>query len=154
MEPDFDIHRTLAQLDPETWQSDALDPEWYDIGGRLSVKAVRRLSPADLHWLIGHQLSLPFTVVLAMPLLSEDPFLAAGAHPGDLLTTVLEVDIRYWQAHYDHWVDMAGILAHALDQVHEKMQAAGGEYLPWFMGDELMVAAIHFRGIFHPPEQE
>lgn len=118
---------------------------------RMAGKPVRKLSAGELHWLIGRQCSLPVTVPLAMERLEHDPFAQAGRHPGDLLTAVLEADRRYWLEHEEHWLAMAGILEEALRRINEHMQTQSNDYLPWHMGDDLIAAAIHFRGAYPSP---
>lgn len=149
MDLDFDIHRSLLELDPETWQPDALEADIWPVAQRIASRPVRKLSPADLEWLLSNQLCLRYAVPLAMDRLAQDPFLQAARHSGDLLTAVLEVDSRFWLDNYEWWLEMAGILEQALRLVTEKMQAEGGEYLPWHIGDELIAAALHFRGLHH-----
>ena len=146
--PDFDVHRSLVELDPETWQSGGLAEDAPASVLRLSAKPVRRLSAEDLYPLVRMNLSLPFTAPLALEALQEDPLLQAAEYPGDLLTALMESDSRFWLDQYALWLEGVEIIERAVTAIRERMEAEErGEYMPWHIGDDFMGALMHFRGI-------
>lgn len=145
---DFDIYKSLIELEPEQWDPDSLSPLQAQMALKLAGKPLRKLAPPELEALIAENLGLPFLVPLAVERLREEPFLQAARHPGDLLTTVMEVDLRFWLERYDLWLTMIEILEEAVRQINARIEAEGREkYLPWHLGDDFMGALLHFRGI-------
>ena len=143
---DFDIHKTLIELEPEAWDPAGIDPALF----RLASKPVRKLGPAELHALLNANLCLTYVVPLTLELLRDDPFLEATEFPGDLLMAALEADNRFWIEEYDLWVVMIEILEGAITHIHDRIQREElPEYLPWHVSDEFIVAVQHFRNI-HP----
>lgn len=145
-EIDFDIRKTLIELEPEAWDPAEVDPSLF----RLASKPLRKLGPAELKALIASNLCLAYTLPMALEMLRDEPFLQAHEYPGDLLTATLEADNRFWIEHYDLWLVMIEILEGAITYIHDRIQREElPEYLPWHVGDDFIAAVLHFRNI-HP----
>ncbi len=146
IEIEFDLRRSLAELDPDTWGADA--GEHAEAVWRLARKPARKLSAAELKYLLSENISLPFVVPLALVCLEDAPLLAALAHPGDLLTALMESDSRFWAEREDLWAEGIGLAAQAVEQIQAGVAAEQEtDYLPWRVGDDFMGALLHFRGI-------
>lgn len=154
MEPDIDIRKSLAELDPDAWAPEALDEAAWPIARRCAHRPLRRLSPAELRALIQQGLALRFVVPAALGKLADNPFLEAQDYPGDLLTAVLEADTRFWVDNEALWWDVMPILEQAVEVINRRVEAEErADYLPWHLGDDFMAALLHFRAI-HKAEGE
>lgn len=148
MEFEFDIRKSLLELEPDAWEPDALDDALMPIAHRCASKPLRRLSPAELRELVLRGLGLRFTLPLAIDVLEGAPFLEAAQYPGDLLVAVLEADTRFWIEHEALWLAVIPILSEAIATIQGRVEAEErADYLPWHLGDDFMAALIHFRGI-------
>jgi hypothetical protein len=142
---EIDPRRSLLELEEADW-----DPTRYDDAAqRLVAKPVRKLAAGELLHLIQQGCARRFTIPLALERLAADPLLAAAAHPGDLLVAVLEAPAGFWTARPALWAQTAALVG----EVAGRAQAAaeGAEragYLPDVLGDDLMAAVLHFRGVF------
>jgi hypothetical protein len=143
----FDRRRSLIELDPEAGQDEDLSRQVHAV----LTKPARRLSTGELEFLIGENRSLTYTVPLAIEKLADAPFLEVARYPGDLLTTMLQSDSRFWTERKDLWLEMVEILEEAVNAInaHMESQEEQDAYLPSHVGDEFMAALLHFRGI-HP----
>jgi len=143
-----DEGQSLLQLAPEA------------VGGRddlplpLLNKPVRRLTAGELCHLLRCHIAPEVLVPRAIACIEDEPFLEAAEYPGDLLTALLECDIRFWTEHEAWWRAMIPVLETAAAQIqaHLETQEDGG-YLPWHLGDEFMAALLHFHSI-HGPSAE
>ena len=158
-EPDIDLRRNLLELDPGCFDEAEHDDQVAMLARRLGAKPLRKFNATDLYAAIRHNVGLPWLIPLAIARLEEDPFVAAGDHPGDLLTVVLESDTRFWLDRHDLWLVMVEILGQALTQAADAAEAAhhaehpdetgddGAVWMPGYLGDDFMGALLHFRGI-------
>jgi hypothetical protein len=148
MEFDFDVRKSLLELEPDAWAPESLEEGLIPIAQRCAHKPLRRLSPAELRELILRGLGLRYTVPLAIDVLEDAPFFEAQLYPGDLLVALLEADTRFWLAHEDLWLAVIPLLAEAIGIIQGRVEAEErADYLPWHLGDDFMAALIHFRGI-------
>ena len=154
MEFDFDIRKSLLELEPGAWNPESLDEELLPVAKRCAHKPLRRLSAAELRELIRRGLGLRYTVPLAIDVLEGAPFFEAQQYPGDLLVTVLEADTRFWLDREDLWWAVIPILEEAVGIIQGRVEAEERvDYLPWHLGDDFMAALIHFRGIHQGNEE-
>ena len=90
-------HRSLEELDGHNWG----EPETAPTGMVATCLRLRRtplgaLGPGDLQLLISQKIGLEYLMAKAIQVVSETPFLEAEFYPGDLLRTLLRVDVKYW----------------------------------------------------------
>lgn len=148
MELDFNLHRSLIELDAAGWEEGTLPDDLPPAVFRLGQKPVRKLTPAELYHLLRFHLSMDYVAPLALFRLQDDPLLMADKHPGDLLTALMESDMRFWLDHEEMWGDVLEVAAHALEAIQERMtKEERGDYMPACMGDDFMAALLHFRGL-------
>ena len=158
-EPDIDLRRNLLELDPGCFDDTDSDDYVAMLARRLAARPLRKFNATDLYSAIRHNVGLPWLIPLAIARLEAEPFAAAGDHPGDLLTAVLESDTRFWLERHDLWLVMVEILGQALIQATDAAEAArraehpdetdetGEMWMPNYLGDDFMGALLHFRGI-------
>ena len=151
VEIQFDVQKSLLELEPENWDVANLDEQQLAIAQRCAAKPLRRLGLTELYLLLRENLALPYVAPLAIQRLEGEPFLEAATHRGDLLTALMESDSRFWMEHYALWLDVIPLLEAAVVQIQEHLQREAEEegevYLPWHVGDDFMGALLHFRGI-------
>ena len=144
----FDARRSLVELEDPDWtfSIDEYDAPPHAHG--MATKPVRRLDPGELMHLVQWKVSLRFIVPAAMAQLTNNPFMQAGTHEGDLMVALLESDTAFWKEHYDLWCVMVDLLTEAISDVAARVEAEeAGDYLPQFLGDDFMAAVMHFRSI-------
>lgn len=122
---------TLDQLEGVTWG----EPE-YRSGlvlrcHRLRTTPLREFTTDDLRCLIGHRISPPILMPLALQVLGEDPFAAGIAGPGSLLTTALRADRQFWHDHAELWQRIEAVVVSIEAFVEEFQPAAGGFRTVW-----------------------
>jgi hypothetical protein len=144
----FDTHRSLVELEDDDWTFEIDEYEAPPHAAALATKPVARLAPGELLTLIQWKVSLRFTIPAAIDRMMGDPFMQAATHEGDLMVALLEADTAFWKERYDLWCVMVDLLAKAITEVTARVEAQeAGDYLPHFLGDDFMVAVMHFREI-------
>lgn len=138
-----DPRQTLVQLgcvSPEDLQD---SDEHSSALARAINTPLRRLGVTDLYLLIRANLALAAVIPLAQERLLDSPYLQAAEFPGDLLTTLLESDARYWLGNQGAWEEMLPIVALAMEQAQTTDD--NGE-VTYAIGDGLAAAVLHFMG--------
>ncbi|QKJ28824.1 hypothetical protein HQ865_03300 [Mucilaginibacter mali] len=62
---------------------------------------VGNLDIEQLRLLIGQQIGLPYLIVQALTHLEKDILSEGDFYPGDLLKSIISVDVLFWKAHSD-----------------------------------------------------
>ena len=94
-------HMTLTQLERDDWGPPPYDSFLVTECHRLRNVPLRELTVENLRMLIGQDISLPFTVPLALEHLSNDPMVSGDLYPGDLLNAVCGITGDFWEKHPD-----------------------------------------------------
>ncbi|GAB3931343.1 contact-dependent growth inhibition system immunity protein [Larkinella terrae] len=95
--------KTLEDLENERWE----EPDFGDDRSQ-KIQALRQtplnqLRTDDLRLLIGHGISLAYLIPLAIEKLNKNPFAEGDYYPGDLLQSVLNVDLNFWLTNRPFW---------------------------------------------------
>ncbi len=144
----FDSHRSLVELEDSDWTFSVDEYDAPPHAHSLATKPVGKLNAGELMQLLQWKVSLRFIVPAAIARLMTNPFQQAATHEGDLMVALLEADPAYWRKHYDLWCVMVDLLAQAINDVTNRLEAEeAGDYLPHFLGDDFMAAVMHFREI-------
>jgi hypothetical protein len=140
---------SLAQLDPDTWEAVAEDEEHGPALLRVAQKPLRRLEAGELLYLLQRNLCLEHVVPVALDRLEGTPFLQAAQYPGDLLTALMEAEEQFWRDHREHWERVILLLGQGIEELEHAREAQelGEEDYAAFVGENLMAAALHFKGI-------
>ncbi|MBX6312194.1 MAG: hypothetical protein IRY99_04645 [Isosphaeraceae bacterium] len=78
---------------------------------RLRKKPLKELTPEDLRFMLGQQISLPILMPMALDVLERDPFVGGDMYPGALLNAALRVDPEFWWAHPRLWYRLNAVTA-------------------------------------------
>jgi hypothetical protein len=100
----------------ENWQQHTLDNlektsrEEPDFGDNRSQKIyalrqtpLNQFSPEDIRLLVAEGISLPYLIPLAIEKLNKNLFAEGDYYPGDLLQSVLQVDLNFWLTNRPFW---------------------------------------------------
>ncbi|MGV3660134.1 MAG: contact-dependent growth inhibition system immunity protein [Prosthecobacter sp.] len=97
MKIDFDLNRSLQELDGEDWGEPNYASSLVIECHRLRRLALRDFTDSDLRRMIGQQISLPYLVPLALRELHGRPQADGDLYPGALLESVLKVEAAFWE---------------------------------------------------------
>ena len=95
----FDLHKSLQDLDGQKWPAPAVDSPLFQECHRLREVPLRDFTIANLSTTIGQGMGLEYLVPLAIERLRENPLAEGDCYPGDLLANVLRADAAFWRAH-------------------------------------------------------
>lgn len=149
----FDTSRSLVELSDARPEPDEFSDDLAGILYKLSTKPLRRLEPGEMLLLIRENVGLVHLVPYALTRLEDDPFLQGAENPGDLLTALLQADYDYWRANKPLWEFTIVLVTEAVNAMSQRMaEEQMGDYLPHFIGDDFMAAALHFRDMHREQE--
>lgn len=94
-----DRSKTLEQLEKQVWPHNHFGSHVVQESQRLRKIPIRDLSVEDLRLLIGQEIGLPYLVPLALECLAENPLVSGAYYHGDLLSVVLRIPKKFWDAH-------------------------------------------------------
>lgn len=86
----------------------------------LRKKPICQFTVEDCRMMIGQEIGLPYLIPLAIEKLTENVFVEGNYYPGDLLKTVLDVNISFWKNNKEHWLT----LHHLLKAQHRQITSA------------------------------
>jgi hypothetical protein len=92
-------HLTLTQLEDDDWGPPQYDSFLVTECHRLRHVPIRDLTVENLRILIGQDISLAYTIPLALEHLSKDPMVSGDMYPGDLLKAVQRITDDFWTQH-------------------------------------------------------
>ncbi|GAB3329478.1 hypothetical protein GCM10027299_32900 [Larkinella ripae] len=95
--------QTLETLEDQYWE----EPEFMD-GQFQKIQALRQtpldqFGTEDIRLMVGNALSLPYLIPLAAERLNKNLFAEGDYYPGDLLQSVLNVDLSFWLTNRPLW---------------------------------------------------
>ncbi|GAA4467814.1 hypothetical protein GCM10023189_52100 [Nibrella saemangeumensis] len=86
----------------------------------LRMAPLSRFTVEDVRLMIHHGLSLPFTVPLAIDLLSRNLFAEGDYYPGDLLQSVLNIEPSFWYQNRPLWQSLHRLLLNREWELEER----------------------------------
>ncbi|RRB04100.1 contact-dependent growth inhibition system immunity protein [Larkinella rosea] len=95
--------KTLEELENNRWA----EPDFGDDRSQ-KIQALRQtplnqFRTEDIRWLVGQGISLAYLIPLAVEKLNKNPFAEGDFYPGDLLQSVLNVDVNFWLTNRPFW---------------------------------------------------
>jgi hypothetical protein len=114
--------RTLEELDSEDWGEPDYPSYLVTTCHRLRRVPIKKFVIEDLRIMIGQQIGLKYLLPLALDRLEEDPFAEGDFYPGDLLKSVLEVSLAFWEQHPDLRQRMEPIIETAKAQIGARVE--------------------------------
>ncbi len=102
MENDF-LDKTLEELDGENWGEPFHSSSLIINTFKLRKKRLCDFTIEDLRLMIGQQFSLEYLIPLALEKLSLNLASEGDLYEGDLLHSVLRVDIVYWKTNKNQY---------------------------------------------------
>jgi len=114
--------KTLEELDAENWAEPDYPSYLVTTCHRLRRVPLGNFVTEDLRIMIGQQIGLKYLLPLALDRLEEDPFAEGDFYPGDLLRSVLGVNLAFWQGHPDLRQRMDAIIVRAKPQIAARVE--------------------------------
>ena len=112
--------QSLEELEDTYWQ------EPYEVNNLIQkVLALRRtplnrFSTEDLRLMISQGFALAYLVPLALERLQDNLFVEGDFYPGDLLQSVLHVDIEFWLNNRSLWHQLHRLILNRAYEVDDK----------------------------------
>ena len=118
-----DRRKTLQELEREDWGEPTYNSYLVSTVHRLRRRPLEEFTIEDLRIMIGQNIGLDYLLPLAIEKLRDDPLAEGDYYPGDLLKTVLGVDLSFWKTHSD----LRGAVETILDKAVNLINNSTGE---------------------------
>ena len=99
----LDRSKSLEELEGKDWGAPTYDSYLVTTIHRLRRKPLEGFTVEDLRIMIGQNIGLIYLLPIAIEHLKENPLASGDFGRGDLLKTVLSIDLTFWQEHPDLW---------------------------------------------------
>lgn len=111
---------SLEELEKVVWE----EPDFAD-HLEQKIHAIRkaplsRFTVEDIRLMVQRGLSLPYTVPLAIDLLSQNLFAEGDYYPGDLLQSVLNIEPAFWYQNRPLWQALHRLLQNREWELEER----------------------------------
>ena len=94
-----ELDLTLTELEKHDWGPPTFESHLVTECHRLRNKPLGEFTVEDLRIMIGQNIGLNYLVPLAIIQLNSQPLAEGSYYPGDLLCSVLRVELGYWKRH-------------------------------------------------------
>lgn len=111
---------SLEQLEDTYWQEPEQVSNMIQKVLALRQTPLNRYSTEDLRLMVGQGLSLDYLVPLALERLQQNLFAEGDFYPGDLLQSVLHIDVNFWHKNRSLWQQMHQLLLSRAYEVEDK----------------------------------
>ena len=89
----------LDELEGKEWEPPDYGSHLVRTCHQLRKKPIGEFTIEDLRIMIGQQIGLGFLIPLALDEIEQNPLAEGDFYPGDLLVSVLRVDLSFWRGH-------------------------------------------------------
>ena len=110
MHTTFDRTKTLQELENDDWGESTFNSYLVTTVHALRRKPLNEFTVEDLRLMISQEVGLAHLVPLAIEQLAENPLAAGDFYRGDLLLSVLGVQLEFWREHQDLWWEVEKIV--------------------------------------------
>ncbi len=94
----FDRSKSLQEIEGVDWGEPQYESYVVTNAYRLRRVPLQNYTVDDLRFMIGQRISPQYLVPMALECLQADPWIEAFSHRGDLLSSLLKADSRFWIA--------------------------------------------------------
>lgn len=103
--------KTIEELENDFWKSpDFFPTKLVERVYALRKKKIINLDFEDMRLLASQNVGLDYIIPIIIDKLNSDPLFEAFSFPGDLLSTVIDVDENYWKNHSSELESFISIL--------------------------------------------
>ena len=113
-------YKTLERLEKSNWGPDIFGSHLTSTIHQLRKKILNDFTIEDLRITIGQQMGLPYLVLLAIEVLTENLFAEGDFYDGDLLQSVLNINSVFWSANRQYWVELDSLIKQRLEEIEER----------------------------------
>lgn len=93
----LDINRSIEELENDYWSKPTFDTYVITTCHNARRKPIKYLSNEEIRCLIGQKIGLRFLLPIAVDILKNEPFIDITYFEGDLLLTLLRLNISDWE---------------------------------------------------------
>ena len=95
--------KTLELLENKSWKEPDFADNQLQKNYALCQTPLNQFSTEDIRLLVAQGISLPYLIPLAIEKLNKNLFAEGDYYPGDLLQSVLNVDLNFWLTNRPLW---------------------------------------------------
>lgn len=106
----YDLNKTLEELEGETWGESQFDSNLVTRCHELRRKPLKDFSVEDLRTMIGQGFSLHYLVPIALTFLADNPFVGGDFYNGDLMVCVLNIEQNFWDINPKLYFELDSII--------------------------------------------
>jgi hypothetical protein len=125
MLPPSVLDKSLQELEQSDRGEPTYDSHLVTTVHRLRRVPLRQFGVEDLRIMIGQNIGLPYLVPLPIEQMRNDPFAEGDFYPGDLLKSLLTVDLDFWRDHPQWHREIRDIAQRALMRLHSPTPLEG-----------------------------
>lgn len=122
----IDINKSIEELDNDYWGEPTFDSYVITTCHKARQKPLKLLSNEEIRCLIGQKIGLRFLLPIAVETLKNEPLIDVTYFEGDLLLTLLRLDIEDWQDNEDELKHFIVILQSNRPQIEMCNEIASG----------------------------
>lgn len=93
----IDINKSIEELENDYWGEPTFDSYVTATCHKARQKPIKWLSSEEIRCLIGQKIGLKFLLPIAVDILKNEPLIDVTYFKGDLLLTLLSLDINNWE---------------------------------------------------------
>ncbi len=141
----FDLSKSIEDLENVIWPAPTILSYVAQTSFSIRHKSLRDLTDEDIRLGLEQQIGVDYLVPLAIQRLQVEPLVEARLYPGDLLQSLLDVPLSYWQRNPQIRDDVAALASAGFAHVGECSSSWRDEILP-----ALCEAYARFTGVLQP----
>jgi len=113
-------YKSLQDLEKDYWNKAAYGSHLVTRCHELRTIPLNEFTTEDLRIMIGQEIGLTWLIPLALEKLKENIFAEGNFYPGDLLTNVTKVDLRFWDINSELHEELKELLAANREIIEEE----------------------------------
>lgn len=122
--------KSIENLEKDFWGESPKDSTTLvDKVHRLRTIQIEKLEPKDIRLLIGQNVGLRYTIPIALEILSKDIFIDSELYNGDLLQSILKVNMDFWNENKELKAKLDDLLKEYSESDREKFKK--GNFDDW-----------------------
>ena len=114
-------HQSLEILERQSW-GEALNAPTNLVRRCIELRKIpiADFSASDLRLMIGQQFGLPYLIPIAIEKLQGNLLVEADYYEGDLLSTVLDIDAKFWKSNPNYWTQVSKLLSNKRQELAKR----------------------------------
>jgi len=114
--------QTIEQLERTVWGEPALHSHLVTECHRLRKVRLKDFTVEHLRIMLGQNVGVEFLLPIAIDELIKNPLVSGDFYDGDLLSSVLRIEVSFWKSHSDAWQTVKNIVEQNLAFIYSANQ--------------------------------